>query len=639
MLVNPIGWVQGLEGVTLAAAICALLFLEETGVPLPFAPGDLLLAIAGIAIAAGKVQPLPMVLATFFSIVAGAVVGREIFALIGWDRLMRIAGPLHARVPLEKAAQMLERNGWRAVFTARLIPGLRVHTTQVAGVSGMPRLSFLAGLVPATAVYVAAFVGLGVAFGRPILRVIHDAERQVLTLVVVLVIGLIAVLWLRRRAQRALASLGGWTGVFKLRLDSVGLALIPVCIGLNVTGHAIAVALKLPLFLDSIGTVLAAVLAGPWVGASVGLVTNLISSNTIDPIAAPYAVVSVAVGLAAGFGRYLNWQNRPADWLALWPVCFLIASVVSTPLNLTLNGGRSGVPLGDAVYAYVANVHFLPRFVAAYIGEAAVDLPDKLITVLAALFIYRSLPTLEPAERSGLELDVGEAFVFVFRSRRWLSKLLVGAICVLFSWLLIPLFLLTGYAVAVARRARQDEHELPPWDQLGKKVLEGFLITVIFLIWNLPGFLLSLPTDLSAGNSSGDGSQGTPLLSNGVFGALAALGGLWGLLVLMAQSAIWGQYLEEGFVGAFRVGAVVRRIRFHVGLTIVVGALTIVLAGLAAIGFIALGIGVLLTVPYASWVGAHVFGKYARLTDRGGNPGSPHGPTLLRRSGVVESLG
>lgn len=613
---NPIGWVQGLEGLTLAAVICALLFLEETGVPLPFAPGDLLLAIAGIAIAAGKVQPAPMVLATLAAIIGGAVVGREIFALIGWDRLMRIARPLRARAPLEKASEMLERNGWRAVFTARLIPGLRVHTTQVAGVSGMPRLTFLAGLVPATAVYVAAFVGLGVAFGRPILQVIHDAERQVLTLVVVLVIGLVAVLWLRRRAQRALASLGGWTGVFKLRLDSVGLALVPVCIGLNITGHAIAVTLKLPLFLDSIGTVLAAVLAGPWVGASVGLVTNLISSNTIDPIAAPYAIVSVSVGLAAGFGRYLNWQNRPADWLALWPVCFLIASVVSTPLNLTLNGGRSGVPLGDAVYSYVANAHFLPRFVAAYIGEAAIDLPDKLITVLAALFIYRSLPTLEVAQPTGLELDVGEAFRFVFRSRRWVSKVLIGALCVLFSWILIPFFLLTGYAVAVARRAYQGDHELPAWDQLGKKVVDGFLLAVVFLIWNLPGFVLSLPADISTGNTSTDSNQGTPLLSNGVFGALAALGGVWGLLVLMAQAAIWSQYLEGGFAATFRVGAIVRRIRFHVGLTIVVGALTIVLVALAVSGFVALGIGVLFTVPYASWVGAHVFGKYARLTDR-----------------------
>src|ERR1700682_6240777 len=101
-------------------------------------------------------------------------------ALLGWDRLMRVAEPLRARGPLERAAGMLQRGGWRAVFTARLIPGLRVYTTQVAGVSRMPLRTFLVGLLPANVVYIAGFVGLGAAFGRPILALIQLAERQLL---------------------------------------------------------------------------------------------------------------------------------------------------------------------------------------------------------------------------------------------------------------------------------------------------------------------------------------------------------------------------------------------------------------------------------------------------------------------------
>ena len=190
--VNPIGWVQGLNGTTLVAVICALMFLEELGVPLPFAPGDLVLAIGGIAIAGGRVNPAMFVGAVGVSILIGALLGREIFALLGWNRLMRVAEPLHARGALERVSGLLQRGGWRAVFTARLIPGLRVHTTQVAGVSRIPRPTFLAGLIPATAVYIGAFVGLGAAFGRPILTLIHEAEHQVLIaigLVVALVIA------------------------------------------------------------------------------------------------------------------------------------------------------------------------------------------------------------------------------------------------------------------------------------------------------------------------------------------------------------------------------------------------------------------------------------------------------------------
>ena len=62
---NPISWVQGLEGTTLTVAICALMFIEEVGVPLPFAPGDLVLAIGGIAIAGGRVNAALFVGAKF----------------------------------------------------------------------------------------------------------------------------------------------------------------------------------------------------------------------------------------------------------------------------------------------------------------------------------------------------------------------------------------------------------------------------------------------------------------------------------------------------------------------------------------------------------------------------------------------
>jgi len=39
-------WFQGLDGTTLVVAISVLMFIEETGVPLPFAPGDLVLAMS-----------------------------------------------------------------------------------------------------------------------------------------------------------------------------------------------------------------------------------------------------------------------------------------------------------------------------------------------------------------------------------------------------------------------------------------------------------------------------------------------------------------------------------------------------------------------------------------------------------------
>jgi energy-coupling factor transport system substrate-specific component len=520
---------------------------------------------------------------------------------------MRIAEPLRARGPLERAAGLLQRGGWRTVFTARLIPGLRVYTTQVAGVSRVPFRTFIGGLLPANAVYIAAFVGLGAAFGRPILALIQLAEHQLLIALLILVALLIVFFVVRAPLRRTLVSLqaAGWTGPLRFRLDSIGVALILGSLGLNFAGHAIAVTLGLPLFLDSIGTVLAGVVGGPWVGGSVGFISNLVSSNTVDPIAAPYGIVSFAVGFAAGLARYLNWQKRASGWVALWLVIFVIAALVSTPLNFLIGGGKSGVALGDSIYATLTGAH-IPRIIAAVIGEAAIDLPDKLITVVAALLIAQGLPEPRAAPTSATaDLDLGEAVTFVIRSDRWVRKLLAGAACLLFSWLIVPFLLLTGYSVKISRVVRAGSRELPAWDHRWRMIKDGFKFIVIILVWSIPAALLSIPAAI-VGEQSAAGE---------VAGIVSAAGSVWGLVVLVLEPAIISQYLDRGFRGALNPVAVVRRARVNLALSLVVGALVVALSTISLIGVAELVIGVLVTFPYASFVTAYLAGRYARLTD------------------------
>jgi energy-coupling factor transport system substrate-specific component len=616
--VNPIGWVQGLEGATLIAVICGLMFLEEVGVPLPFAPGDLVLAIGGIAIAGGRVNPAMFVGAVAVTIVVGALLGREIFALLGWGRLMRVAEPLHARAALERASSLLQRGGWQAVFTARLIPGLRVHTTQVAGVSQVPRHTYLAGLLPATAVYIAAFVGLGAALGRPVLGLIHEAEHQVLLAVGLVVAVVIIFLLTRAPVRRALASLeaAGWGGPLKFSLDSVGVVLILACLGLNFAGRALAVTFHLPLFLDSVGTVLAGVVAGPWIGGSVGFISNLVTSNTIDPVAAPYSIVSFAVGFAAGLGRYLGWHKRLSGWITLWLVCFTVASVVSTPLNFLMSGGNSGVGVGDSIYTGLSGAH-LPRFIAAFIGEAAIDLPDKLITVVAALLIAQGLP--EPGVSTAEALDLGEAFTFVVRSPRWVRKLIACAACLLFSWLIVPFFLMLGYLMDVARDVRSGSRELPLWDHRWWKIKDGFKFSIALVVWYLPAIVLAIPGQVVAGVNEATGNP-TPGAITSAAGILNTASSVWGLAVLVLEAAIISQYIDRGLGAALNPAGVLRRLRVNLGLTIVIGALVVVLTTIGLIGLAGLGIGVLLTFPYSAYVASYLVGQYARLTDQRADP-------------------
>ena len=181
----------GVSGYALVAVICGLIVIEELGVPMPMAPGDFLLVLAGASISTAHVNPLVVVTATYVSALVGAIGGRELFERIGVAALPRIAAVLHLKSSrVDDLTARLRRRGSAAVFLGRITPGLRVVTTQLSGLVAMPRRTFLKGLAPAIAVYEAVFIGLGAWLGPTAWATIeHYAPKpgEVLLIVVVIV--------------------------------------------------------------------------------------------------------------------------------------------------------------------------------------------------------------------------------------------------------------------------------------------------------------------------------------------------------------------------------------------------------------------------------------------------------------------
>ncbi len=87
--------------------------------------------------------------------------------------------------------------------------------------------------------------------------------------------------------------------------------LIPVAIAINIAIGQIVVLLKLPVYLDSIGTVLVGVICGPWAGAVTGALSNTIWGFAIDPNALPWWPVAFFIGYMAGrmaiWGFFKSW--------------------------------------------------------------------------------------------------------------------------------------------------------------------------------------------------------------------------------------------------------------------------------------------------------------------------------------------
>jgi hypothetical protein len=96
------------------------------------------------------------------------------------------------------------------------------------------------------------------------------------------------------------------------------IVLMPFAIAINIVlGQTVAAALKIPIYLDSIGTILVGVLAGPVAGAATGALANILWSYVVPPPfqyppAAAFAVVAAVIGISAGLaGRYGLMRPRP----------------------------------------------------------------------------------------------------------------------------------------------------------------------------------------------------------------------------------------------------------------------------------------------------------------------------------------
>lgn len=186
--------------------ICALIALEEVGIPMPFAPGDLLLVLAGASIATGHVNPIVVVAATYGSALAGAISGRDVFERIGIRSLPRLAAILHAGHRIDDLTARLRSGGSGAVFVGRITPGLRIVTTYLSGLIALPRRTFVVGLIPGVAVYQAVFVTLGFWLGPAALKTIEryaPGPGQLLVLVTLVIATTLVAHALAKRMRAA----------------------------------------------------------------------------------------------------------------------------------------------------------------------------------------------------------------------------------------------------------------------------------------------------------------------------------------------------------------------------------------------------------------------------------------------------
>jgi membrane-associated protein len=178
--------------------VCALLFLEEAGLPLPVAPGEAVLIGAGLLVASGSAPVWLIGPLAYLAVIAGVLTGYTWAHRIGPKRVHGFAVRLHAGGPYDRAASRLRGATPLQIAASRLLPGLRVYTSLVAGAVGVNMGRFMVGVLPASALWVAAFIGLGFFVGAPVEKLLGRVEAYGLRAAVVAVVVIVWVVAARR---------------------------------------------------------------------------------------------------------------------------------------------------------------------------------------------------------------------------------------------------------------------------------------------------------------------------------------------------------------------------------------------------------------------------------------------------------
>lgn len=167
-----------------------------------------------------------------------------------------------------------------------------------------------------------------------------------------------------------------------------------LCAAINIAGAYLALALRLPVYLDSIGTVLGAALLGPFSGITAACLSGIVSGITSDVYAFYYMPVGMITGLIAGLLFRHGWFRK---WK--FPLGVLLMTLPGTILSSCITAFVfSGVTSsGSSILVQLLHRAGLGIAAASFIVQILTDYLDRAISAAAVCTL---LPRLSPRIKS-----------------------------------------------------------------------------------------------------------------------------------------------------------------------------------------------------------------------------------------------
>lgn len=161
--------------------------------------------------------------------------------------------------------------------------------------------------------------------------------------------------------------------------------------GINLALGQITAVIHLPIFLDTVGTVLVAGLSGTWVALATGflsqLVFTVVSGNFTWLWFLPVQLaVAIYAGMSARLGVFRSVPTTLAGGIGLG----IVAAVLSWPISFYIFGGVTGGGVSAVITALRGAGVSLGWSVL--LGGLVSDVIDKTVTFLLVRTVLTSLP-------------------------------------------------------------------------------------------------------------------------------------------------------------------------------------------------------------------------------------------------------
>ena len=150
-----------------------------------------------------------------------------------------------------------------------------------------------------------------------------------------------------------------------------------VAVAMNIVLGIITSALGIPLYLDTLGTVLSAAILGPVPGIIVGA------------LSIPFCLVNMAVGLIVGLVAK-KWKFGIVPAVITGIALSFICPAIGTPIGIYVYGGLNGSVSDMLVMSLVQGGKSI--FQASFLRNVASNLIDKIGTCIIGCLLIKAMP-------------------------------------------------------------------------------------------------------------------------------------------------------------------------------------------------------------------------------------------------------